>query len=92
MTEPIESHCLLTGSLGRDTFEPRRETWRRAIQSLEGSQAVAKALVNGVGGRGGVAGTGCTGPRLLDRMREAFRYCHYGCRTEQTYCDWISRC
>ena len=29
--------------------------------------------------------------RLLDQVREVMRYNHYKYRTEQTYCDWITR-
>ena len=30
-------------------------------------------------------------PRLLDRVREAVRACHYGRRTEKAYVAWICR-
>jgi len=29
--------------------------------------------------------------KLMDQVREALRYHHYACRTEQTYCQWILR-
>ena len=29
--------------------------------------------------------------KLLDQVREVMRYYHYKYRTEQTYCDWITR-
>ena len=32
-----------------------------------------------------------TGPRLLDRLRQALRSRHYSRRTEQTYCQWVKR-
>jgi site-specific recombinase XerD len=32
-----------------------------------------------------------SGPKLLDRMREALRSRHYSRRTEQTYCHWVKR-
>ena len=30
-------------------------------------------------------------PKLLDQLREALRACHYSCRTEQSYCEWVKR-
>lgn len=30
-------------------------------------------------------------PRLMDQVRQVLRYHHYAYRTEQTYCDWITR-
>ncbi len=35
--------------------------------------------------------TGTRKPKLLDRLREAFRSRHYSRRTEQTYCHWVKR-
>ena len=32
-----------------------------------------------------------SGPKLLDRLREALRSRHYSRRTEQTYCHWVKR-
>jgi hypothetical protein len=32
-----------------------------------------------------------SGPKLLDRMREALRSRHYSRRTEQTYRHWVKR-
>src|SRR3979490_385824 len=32
-----------------------------------------------------------TGPRLLDRVRDALRQRHYSYRTEQSYIHWIKR-
>ncbi|MBI5590888.1 MAG: phage integrase N-terminal SAM-like domain-containing protein [Deltaproteobacteria bacterium] len=29
--------------------------------------------------------------KLMDQTRLVLRYHHYGCCTEQTYCDWIIR-
>jgi len=29
--------------------------------------------------------------KLMDQVREVLRYYHYAYRTEQTYCDWISK-
>lgn len=29
--------------------------------------------------------------KLMDQVREVLRYSHYKYRTEQTYCDWITR-
>ena len=29
--------------------------------------------------------------RLMDQVRKVLRYHHYAYRTEQTYCDWITR-
>ena len=29
--------------------------------------------------------------KLMDQVREVMRYHHYKYRTEQTYCDWITR-
>ena len=34
---------------------------------------------------------GTTGPRLLDRVRDAIRLRHYSYRTEQSYVAWIRR-
>ena len=30
-------------------------------------------------------------PKLMDRLREALRSCHYSRRTEQTYSHWVKR-
>ena len=29
--------------------------------------------------------------KLIEQVREVMRYHHYKYRTEQTYCDWITR-
>lgn len=29
--------------------------------------------------------------KLMEQVREVMRYYHYQYRTEQTYCDWITR-
>jgi len=31
------------------------------------------------------------GIKLMDQVRQVFRYHHYAYRTEQSYCDWIVR-
>jgi site-specific recombinase XerD len=41
--------------------------------------------------RGDTKITGPTGPRLLDRLRDAIRLRHYSYRTEQSYVAWIRR-
>jgi integron integrase len=51
----------------------------------------ARALVRDAprwGGKPGVAGSG---PRLLDRLREAIRMRHYSRRTEKAYVGWVRR-
>ncbi len=29
--------------------------------------------------------------KIMEQMREVLRYHHYQYRTEQTYCDWVTR-
>lgn len=51
-----------------------------------GASAMHAAVSQSAGGTVPVSG-----PKLLDRMREALRSRHYSRRTEQTYCHWVKR-